>query len=313
MSARIQFLCPTCKAVMDAPVENAGHKINCLKCRQRLQIPPAERAKTILAAALSVYEDGDASPPVGNDPLIPTAQIAPALPAPLPPSAASAPQPTEPGQPNPTVSRSPSQAVAMFSKWIWGDRRFRLGAIAAAGLLTLGCICWLGITATSWVWPRVFGPMASVQGKEWSNKELIDHLHAKGLKFKTRIFSADEISLRDIPLNQRHLIEWETLVIAYPEREPNVETAFQSWGVKISTERPDLIRAMQAKDNSRLHEAIRGSGIIFFGRAKSSEKVKEQVRKATHELLVNDQAIHVWGLFIFVGDPDEIAKIKKTL
>jgi hypothetical protein len=156
----------------------------------------------------------------------------------------------------------------MFFKWICGDRRFRLGAIAAAGLLTLGCICWLGVTATSWVWPRVFGPMASVQGKEWSNKELIDHLHARGLKFKTRIISTDEIPLRDVPLNQRHLLDLETLVIAYPENEATVEAAIQNWDLRLLRERQDLIRAIQAKDNSRIHE---------------------------------------------VGDPDEIAKIKKVI
>jgi hypothetical protein len=126
---------------MDAPVENAGHKINCLKCRQRLQIPPAERAKTILAAVLGIYEDGDESLPAGNDPAIPTAQIAPAQPAPLPPAAASAPPPTEPAQRNPTVNRSPSQAVAMFLKWIFGDRRFRLAGVIGIGVTScLLCI-----------------------------------------------------------------------------------------------------------------------------------------------------------------------------
>jgi hypothetical protein len=34
---------------MDAPLERAGSKTNCLGCGQRLQIPPVERAKTILA------------------------------------------------------------------------------------------------------------------------------------------------------------------------------------------------------------------------------------------------------------------------
>jgi hypothetical protein len=119
---------------MDAPVENAGRKINCLKCGQRLQIPPAERAKTILAAALGVHQDDDASPAAGNNPSIPTAQIAPALPAPSPPTAALAPPPTEPAQPGPAVIRSPSQAVAMFLKWILGDRRFRLAGVIGIGV-----------------------------------------------------------------------------------------------------------------------------------------------------------------------------------
>ena len=77
MSAQIRFFCPTCKAVMNAPVEKAGKKVNCLKCGQRLQIPPAERAKTILAPSLGVDDD----PPdrAGGSPP-PTAQIAPGPP-----------------------------------------------------------------------------------------------------------------------------------------------------------------------------------------------------------------------------------------
>lgn len=62
MSAQIRFLCPTCKAVMEAPVERAGNKINCLKCGQRMQVPPAERAKTVLSPALGIDDDNVASP-----------------------------------------------------------------------------------------------------------------------------------------------------------------------------------------------------------------------------------------------------------
>ena len=133
MSARIAFLCPTCKATMDAPVESAGLKINCLKCGQRLQIPPAERAKTIMAAGLGIREDG-ATVPMGNEAPLPTAQIAPAPSAPLPPTAAIAPPLTGSAQPTPAVSRSPSQAVGMFFKWIWRDRRFRLFGTVGVGL-----------------------------------------------------------------------------------------------------------------------------------------------------------------------------------
>lgn len=69
MSADIRFLCPTCKAVMAAPVERAGKKINCLKCGKRLQIPHAEHAKTTLAPSLGVHEQGD--PP--RQPVVPSA------------------------------------------------------------------------------------------------------------------------------------------------------------------------------------------------------------------------------------------------
>jgi hypothetical protein len=50
---------------MTAPVDRAGDKINCLKCGQRMQVPPAERAKTILSPALGV--DGENSAPSGGD------------------------------------------------------------------------------------------------------------------------------------------------------------------------------------------------------------------------------------------------------
>ena len=70
MSAHIRFLCPTCKAIMDAPVQRAGNKINCLKCGQRVQIPSAERAKTVLAPALGVHYDPDDFPPAGTSPTV---------------------------------------------------------------------------------------------------------------------------------------------------------------------------------------------------------------------------------------------------
>lgn len=47
----IRFACPTCHAVMEAPAHKVGKKINCLKCGQRLQIPPPPRG-TILAKPL---------------------------------------------------------------------------------------------------------------------------------------------------------------------------------------------------------------------------------------------------------------------
>jgi hypothetical protein len=52
---------------MSAPVEKAGDKIHCLKCGQRLQIPPAERAKTVLAPSLGIDGDGESTlPDAGN-------------------------------------------------------------------------------------------------------------------------------------------------------------------------------------------------------------------------------------------------------
>jgi hypothetical protein len=49
--AKLRFACPVCKATMTAPPEKAGHKFNCLKCGQRIQIPSPPRG-TILARPL---------------------------------------------------------------------------------------------------------------------------------------------------------------------------------------------------------------------------------------------------------------------
>ncbi|MBI1833027.1 MAG: hypothetical protein HYR84_16425 [Planctomycetes bacterium] len=78
MSAELRFVCPKCRAVMSAPVEKAGEKINCLKCGQRLQIPPAQHAKTILASAF----ESENEPKLGSNP------VAPIAPGPPPPSTA---------------------------------------------------------------------------------------------------------------------------------------------------------------------------------------------------------------------------------
>jgi hypothetical protein len=47
----IRFACPACDAVMTAPPQKAGHKFNCLKCGQRIQIPSPPRG-TMLAKPL---------------------------------------------------------------------------------------------------------------------------------------------------------------------------------------------------------------------------------------------------------------------
>lgn len=319
MSAQIRFLCPTCKSVMEAPIDKAGNKINCLKCGQRLQIPPPEHAKTVLASGLGVHDE------VPKPKSKSSAQITSPQPAVLPPVAKHAPPPPSSSTSVP-ITRTPSQAVGGFFKWVFADWRLRWLSGLAVGLAVLSCTCMVGITAVGRivplvfgqvgpqkVLPQVFGPKAAAQGKTWSNKEMIEHLHAHDLKFKTRIISSDEVPLGAVPLNQRHLIQWETLVIMYPEHEATAETALQNWVFRTIENRPDMVQAMKAKDNTKMHEAFRGSGLVFFGRSKSEEKMKEDIRKATQELLMDESAIHSWGLFSFYGDPDEIVKIKKAL
>jgi hypothetical protein len=183
-------------------------------------------------------------------------------------------------------------------------------AFLIAGLVIVGSFLFFANGGTK--------PVASLKptaapGQSWSNKDMIDHLHGRGLRFKTRIVSAAEIPLKDVPLNQRHLIEFETLVIAYPEGQDSADAALYNWVFKLSQQRPDLARAMEAHDNSRAHEAFRGSGIVFFGRAKSADKVRDEIRQGTQDLLISEEMVYTWGPWIFAGDPDEIAKIKKHL
>jgi hypothetical protein len=94
MSDQIRFLCPTCRAVMEAPVAQAGNKINCLKCGQRLQIPSVERAKTILAPMVAMPAKPAGQPAAAGTPVatqaaaaaIPVARYAnPSAPAPAKP------------------------------------------------------------------------------------------------------------------------------------------------------------------------------------------------------------------------------------
>src|SRR4051812_26755184 len=51
----IRFACPACHAVMSAPPAKVGSKVACLKCGQRLQIPPPP-TKTVLAMPLPPKE-----------------------------------------------------------------------------------------------------------------------------------------------------------------------------------------------------------------------------------------------------------------
>jgi hypothetical protein len=98
---------------MEAPVASAGNKINCLKCAQRLQIPPAERAKTILAPGLGVRDDSEAA-----------TQFAPV--APRPPVATQSP-PILPARP--AATRGPSRSVLVGTT----------GMLVAAACLF--CVC----------------------------------------------------------------------------------------------------------------------------------------------------------------------------
>lgn len=100
MSDEIRFLCPTCKAVMSAPIAKGGEKINCLQCGQRLQIPSGERAKTIMAPGLCVNDESNPAPHE-------LAQEPPPLPPPLPATPASTPPPlSSPAVPPPCAPKS---------------------------------------------------------------------------------------------------------------------------------------------------------------------------------------------------------------
>lgn len=149
MSAQIRFVCPTCKDVMVAPVSQAGKKANCPKCGQRLQIPPPERSKTILAASLGVEDDEQTSgqPASGNSGPQPTTIWAQNKPAKLP----------LPPQPSPTQSdeaRSPSSKQTGSTPI--GDSSTPVTVMVAAALLLayggfmLFCSCSeFALTATS--------------------------------------------------------------------------------------------------------------------------------------------------------------------
>lgn len=50
---RCRFSCPSCSAVLEAPLRDTGTKIHCPRCNQRILIPPPARSKTILGDALS--------------------------------------------------------------------------------------------------------------------------------------------------------------------------------------------------------------------------------------------------------------------
>ena len=61
----IRFACPACNAVIKAPADKVGRKVNCPKCGQRLQIPPPPKERTVVAKPLPAKEPGHtpAAPP----------------------------------------------------------------------------------------------------------------------------------------------------------------------------------------------------------------------------------------------------------
>jgi hypothetical protein len=106
---------------MEAPVAQAGNKMNCLQCGQRLQIPSAERAKTILASELGLHDSVEQHPPQ-SQPTIPTAEFAPALPPRPVPTARPAIPPSEP--PAPILNKSPR------ARWLVVGAMAFLGCLA---------------------------------------------------------------------------------------------------------------------------------------------------------------------------------------
>ncbi len=73
----LRFSCPVCKTAHTAPESEALKKIECASCGQRLQIPPASRAKTMIGETMP---DEPADPP----PLVPPPPL-PRRAAPPPP------------------------------------------------------------------------------------------------------------------------------------------------------------------------------------------------------------------------------------
>jgi hypothetical protein len=95
----IRFACPACNAVMEGPPHKVGQKIACLKCGQRLKIPPPPRG-TILAQPLpSKPNPGLMQPPAGSRPQATPQRAAPRR---QPQQAAPSPPPQEIADPAPS-------------------------------------------------------------------------------------------------------------------------------------------------------------------------------------------------------------------
>ena len=90
----LRFSCPVCKTAHTAPESEALKKIECASCGQRLQIPPASRAKTMIGETIP---DEPADPPL----LVP--------PPPLPRRATPPPPPLPmEREPRPALDESPT-------------------------------------------------------------------------------------------------------------------------------------------------------------------------------------------------------------
>ena len=76
----IRFSCPRCGSVYTCPISQGGHKTNCPKCDQRLQIPLVDKNKTVLAPPVPIPDSDD---PSRHPEAIPE-ETAPPYPEPVP-------------------------------------------------------------------------------------------------------------------------------------------------------------------------------------------------------------------------------------
>lgn len=113
----LRFACPACNSVMTAPPRKAGHKLNCLKCGQRIQIPSPSPRGTRLARPL---------PPKGP----PGAATLPYSP-PLPPSTPAAPIVDAPQQ-----QQQQQKRKRPADPWFWP----LVGIILLAAVVLFGCV-----------------------------------------------------------------------------------------------------------------------------------------------------------------------------
>ena len=58
----IRFACPACSTPYEVPDANAGHKTNCPRCGQRLQVPIPPPSKTMLAPLVAHHPDAPSVP-----------------------------------------------------------------------------------------------------------------------------------------------------------------------------------------------------------------------------------------------------------
>src|SRR5437763_8682970 len=80
----LQFRCPDCKTVLQALENNAGTKMACGKCGQRLQVPGGPKSKTLLAELVpaNTSQPSPSAPQPSNplaSPPVPTPASPPAV------------------------------------------------------------------------------------------------------------------------------------------------------------------------------------------------------------------------------------------